>query len=571
MKTALQQQLLKRLHAKKDKPVFTVVRRSGDNPAIDLTGANLLDRAERMQALWRDICGPGPKTVVLAFSHGELFLSSLIAGLLSDVTIVPVALPRPGSQSDRLRHIVQDCGAAAIFCDADQVNNLCRALTHEGEIALPCPVAGLAMDGMVTEVETSTRHEPVPNDTAGPALIQYTSGSTRMPKGIRIFDDQIIANAKICSDRFRISEQTRFVNWLPHYHDMGLMGGILYPLLRGGYSAQLSPFDMIRKPIFWLKCISDFQATMSGGPAFSFAHCLAHVSDKDCDNLDLSTWVTAFCGAEPIPGDLLPAFRQRFARFGLLPNAVFACYGMAEFTLYAAGERELGMPPTGLENTHPCQLTADTKAGLRIFDPESGVPLPDGTKGEIWLRGGSVGRGYVNLPDDTAATFGIQARSDTANADLLGPWLRTGDLGMIVDDWLYITGRIKDIIIANGMKIASTELEWLASTMHDALNPSAAAAFMTDPTVSGHAVLLIELKLARFTIDEPDRVKHAIAQAVAGEWSIKLDEIRFVPRGKLERTSSGKIRRQAIAAAWREKHRQRQTENGPEQHMKAEK
>ncbi|MEJ8574469.1 AMP-binding protein [Microbaculum marinum] len=549
MRVSLTACLSQRLLAKENDAVFSVVRRFGASQPSHLTGADLIERARAMLSVWEQACGPGPKTVVLAYGCGELFLSSLVAGLLADITMVPIAIPRPGSQSDRTRHIVRDSGASAVFCEAGQIDNLGKSLSHAGREDLPCPVVGLGADAAVAAALQPAREARVPAspDPDPPVFVQYTSGSTRLPKGVRISAEQILANAALCGDRFGLCETTRFVNWLPHYHDMGLMGGILYPLLRGGFSAQMSPHEMVRSPAFWLRTISDLRATVSGGPAFAFAHALAHVSERDCDGLDLSSWATAFCGAEPVPADLLPAFRKRFGRAGLRPDAVFACYGLAEYTLYAAGESAAELPPEVAEHTCPCRLSAETRAVIGIFDPDSRLPVAEGARGEIWLRGPSTGRGYLNLPEESAATFGVAA----AGCESDGTWLRTGDIGMIVGEWLYITGRIKDILIANGRKIAASELEWLAASQHDALNPAAAAAFMTDPAQGGHAVLIIERKSSRAVIEDPEGVKDAIVRAVAGEWGITLDEIRVLPRGRLARTSSGKIRRQAIAADWR--------------------
>ena len=553
MRDSLRQKILARCQEKADQPIFSVIRRFGDSRLNHLTGAEIMSRAGYVQALWDDCCGAKPRTVVLAFDHGELFLTSLIACVLGhDTTIVPIAKPRPGAQASRARHIVVDSGATAVFCEAGQVDNLVKALTNEGSASLPCPVFGLDPDGKMTEQAGDVVEGLLCESDAGspPILVQYTSGSTRLPKGVRIFAEQILANEKLGSDRFRISETTRFMNWLPHYHDMGLMGGILYPLMRGGYSAQMSPYDMVRSPAFWLKNITALEATMSGGPAFAFSHALQHVSDKDIKTLDLSSWATAFCGAEPVPRNLLPAFRARFAHCGLKPEAVFACYGMAEYTLYAAGEKEIAPVPQSQHNTYPCQLTAETRDVIRIVDPDTRKEQPAGTQGEIWLRGASMGGGYMNLPDETEATFGVLMSEGEGNTDR---WLRTGDLGLIEDDWLYITGRIKDIIIANGRKIAATEIEWLAASQDKALNPAGAAAFMSDPLVSGNAVLMIERKNNRVHIEDETRLIQTIRRAVQGEWGIHLDEVHILARGELDRTSSGKIRRQAIAANWRQK------------------
>ena len=364
-------------------------------------------------------------------------------------------------------------------------------------------------------------------------MIQYTSGSTRLPKGVRIFGDQILANCDLVARCWDMNPATRFVNWLPHFHDMGLMGGILYPLLTGAYSVQMSPLEMVRRPATWLRAISDHRATFSGGPAFAFSDCLRRITEEECDGLDLSTWRRGFCGAEPVPADLLAQFRNRFQPYGLDPKAVFACYGLAEMTLYAAGgpepEGDLPAHPSGCSSVHPCALPEETRANLRIVDPETGDVVADGRQGEIWLKGASKGDGYQSLPDETTSTFAATLPGD----DEPGCWLRTGDLGVVEHGLLYVNGRLKDTLIVNGRKIAAAELEWLAGGIDASLNPLAAAAFSPDQSDSGVAALLIELKLGYEGPSDPGAVRTAIERAVLGEWGIRLEDVQILPRGSL--------------------------------------
>jgi acyl-CoA synthetase (AMP-forming)/AMP-acid ligase II len=540
--------LLRRLSERYDKPQITLLRRLG--PPTDLTGRDLHFAALSLIAQWQDGFGPGSHTFVLALPPGELFLAALLAGLLGNHTVVPVAPPRMATKSERLPHIVEDCAATAVLCAESMREALSRHLSAEATRALFCPV--VALDGPVGAPLWIRDRAQRPPEAAGrkPALIQYTSGSTRIPKGVRIFGEQIIANCDLVARTWDMNASTRIVNWLPHYHDMGLMGGVLYPLLTGAYSVQLSPLDLVRKPVVWLRAVSDYRATFSGGPAFAFADCLKRIELDECEGLDLSSWVRAFCGAEPIPAGLLPEFRARFAQYGLHPRAVFGCYGLAEMTLFAAGAPHatdaLPPPPPGCSAVDPCKLTETTRSDLLIVDPDSRIPVAEGQPGEIWLRGLSKGQGYANLPRETAATFGAAlAGNDKAE------WLRTGDLGVIGGDFLYVTGRLKDTLIANGRKIAAAEVEWLAASVDDALNPLAAAAFMPDQTENAVAVLWIELKPGHLAPASPATVRGAIERAVLGEWGIRLCDLRILPRGRLQRTSSGKIRRRAIAAAYR--------------------
>lgn len=539
--------ILQRLHERQDTGQIAVLGRTA--PLRVLTGGELLAAAAAMAARWQEWLGQGPRRLVLVLPPGEAFLVALLAGLLGGYTIIPVSPPRQGARAGWLGHIVCDSGASGVLCVAGMTEAVLRQL-HTADSGFACPVA------VLDEVSHSVAPLAVPSSGPdggkgpNPAVIMYTSGSTHLPKGVRIFGEQILANSGLVARSWDMNPETRFVNWLPHFHDMGLMGGILYPLLTGAYSIQLNPLDIVRRPAFWLRAISDHRASFSGGPAFAFADCLRRITPEECEGLDLSSWARAFCGAEPIPAGLLPAFRERFEPYGLRPDAVFGCYGMAEFTLFAAGMPEAveALPPAPpyCAAVHPCRLADDAGVDIRIVDPERLTVLGDGEQGEIWLRGPSMGQGYVNLPEETDATFNA-VLADTGEAT----WLRTGDLGVLCDARLYVTGRLKDTLIVNGRKIAAPEIEWLAAELDDALNPLAAAAFLPNQADGDAAVLLIELKPGRPAPEDPEAVCMAIKRAVMGEWGIRLDDLRILPRGTLERTSSGKVRRNAVADAYR--------------------
>jgi acyl-CoA synthetase (AMP-forming)/AMP-acid ligase II len=324
---------------------------------------------------------------------------------------------------------------------------------------------------------------------------------------------------------------------------MGLMGCILYPLISGAHSVQMSPYDMILRPLSWLEAVSNYKCTISGGPTFAFLECLNRIRPEECAHLDLRSWERAFCGAEPVPAGLLDRFRDRFAPNGLAPDAVFSCYGMAECTLFAAGEaghaeRQADLPE-GWQVLDGCLLSPQTRANIRIADPETGAERTDGAPGEIFLSGGSICGGYLEQPDETEALFHIDADGRR--------WMRTGDLGGIAGHHLYITGRIKDIVLVNGRNVAAAEIEWLAAREHNCLNPSAAAAFVDDGSGRGHAHLCIEIRPGAEPPEDPEEVASQIRKSVAGSCGVMLDTVCIVPRGSLPRTSSGKIRRQLIA------------------------
>lgn len=495
-----------------------------------LGGHALLSRAE---ACSRHLAPLHGQSVVLVFPFGSDFITVFLGCLLAGVTAIPVSPPRRGSAGHRLVHICAESRPAVVLCPPAQVAAT-RAM-----LGTPSPVTrGWASDAP----ETPLRPGPDEVERPGTVLVQYTSGSTRDPKGVCVTGDNVLENCGTVMRAWDMDETCRFVNWMPHFHDMGLIGGILYPLLCGGMSVQMSPFDFIRSPLTWLRAVSDWRATFSGGPAFAFADLLTRTGRDEVAALDLSSWRRAFCGAEPVPPGLLERVETHLAPAGLRRGAVFACYGMAEMTLYAGGRPR--DPDAGLP-AHGCGLPHDVRAAMAIVDPATQTALPDGQEGEIWLGGPSQCAGYLRRPDDTAHAFGQSLPGRP------GHFLRTGDLGRIERDTLFISGRIKDVLFAHGLTIPAAEVEWTAGAQCPGVNPLAAAAFMRDDTRSGDAVLVIEQRRGKRDAPPPTKDLAAMRRAVEGEWGLTLSDIRIVPSGSLPRTTSGKIRRAQVAAHYR--------------------
>ncbi len=482
--------------------------------------------------------GGGSGPLALVMPCGLEFVITLFGAIYAGITVTALAPPRPGFAASRFARIIRDCAPSAILCPDDWRPRLDAALADAG--------GGRAAG--TTEAPGSAAQRESSPDAVQSAILQYTSGSTRSPRAVMLSAANIVANAELANTTWGMNEDGVFLSWLPHFHDMGLMGGILYPVLAGGRTMLLDPLHMIQRPERWLRLISEHGATMSGGPAFAYSHCLEHVTEAQCRGLDLSTWSSAFCGAEPVPRALMDAFRTRFQPYGLDPHAVFGSYGLAEHTLMVAGGNptrgDRPAPPEGCGEIEPCRIAPEMDAMLRLVDPATRRCVASGEAGEIWLRGPSVALGYRSEPDETAETFGASLEDEA------GSWLRTGDIAVRDGAWLYVTGRLKDLLFAHGRKIPATDVEWLAGEQDDALNPMAAAALAPDEMATGQAVLLIELK-RRARVADDSETGERIRRAVAGAWGIELTHVRILPSGALPRTSSGKVRRREVAEAWR--------------------
>ena len=342
----------------------------------------------------------------------------------------------------------------------------------------------------------------------------------------------------------QVGDDAVFVNWMPHFHDMGLLGNILYPLILGAQSVQMAPFAFIQRPSRWLAAISRFGGTISGGPLFAFDLCTRNISEEQLAGLDLSRWHSAFCGAEPVFHAVLESFRRRFAPAGFQGESLFGCYGLAETSLYVAGARPTNEPvipsqPTGKEfDRVPCYATPEMKETIRIVDPLTRHPVTEGESGEIWICSDSVGSGYFDEPDATAKQFSARTIPDDGRF-----YLRTGDIGHLHGEWLTVTGRLKDVLIVNGTNFSASDIEWIAGNVDSVLNPLAAAAFHLDDEDHGEVALLIEVRDKSVDCEQSMKLASLIRETVATELGLTLANIQLLPRGSLPKTSSGKVRR----------------------------
>ena len=527
----------------------------GEHVGSELTYAQLEGQARALAHRLRSLNLTGERALLL-YPPGLDFIVGFLGCLYAGVVAVPAYPPRRRRPEDRLRAIIQDCEPAACLSLSslhERVEDLRRSVPAFGN------TAWISTDDL--------NLEPPPADWRGPeitpdtlAFLQYTSGSTADPKGVQISHGNLLHNEAMIADAFQQSEDSVVVGWLPLYHDMGLIGNVLQPLYLGAQCLLMAPAAFLKRPARWLEAISRYQATTSGGPNFAYDLCTQRLSDEDCAGLDLTSWRVAFNGAEPIRADTLRRFAERFAPYGFDANAFCPCYGLAEGTLLVSsatpgtGAKPLSVDSAGLERREilPSEgdgsLTlvssgqVDTAQKLAIVDPELGTPLAERTVGEIWVQGESVGQGYWQQEESTAATFG--ARLPGAK----GTFLRTGDLGFLSEGELFVTGRIKDLIILRGRNLYPQDIEASAASAHAQLRPGCGAAFSID--AEGEERLVLVQEISRHARGDLEPVFDALRQTVATEYEAALYDIVLIREATLLKTSSGKIRRQACRAAY---------------------
>lgn len=387
------------------------------------------------------------------------------------------------------------------------------------------------------------------------AFLQYTSGSTSSPKGVMVSHGNLIHNLGLIQQSFGQTSASQTVIWLPPYHDMGLIGGILQPLFTGNPVTLIPHLLFLQRPIRWLQAISRYKATTSGGPNFAYELCLRKVRPEQREQLDLSSWEVAFNGAEPISYSTMEQFAEFFAPCGFRMESFLPCYGLAESTLLVSGGPKTRLPmaenfeKAGLEKkqvfiTPERNITTKSIVGcgqimegqkIRIVDPETLNLCPPDQIGEIWVSSPSVTKGYWNKATESASTFGAQI---TRTGE--GPFLRTGDLGFRYKGELHITGRLKNLIIIDGKNHYAHDLEKTVQASHPSISSSGSAVFSIDN--SGREQIVVMAEIQQKLLENIEEVKKAIRMAIAEHHELPIYDIMVVPPGNIPRTTSGKIK-----------------------------
>lgn len=522
------------------------------------TGASLsyadLDRRARTIGAWLQAEGMAGERVLLLYPPSLDYIAAFFGCLYAGALAVPSYLPRANRPDSRLQAIIEDSQATIALTTTPVLDTLSSALRHTPNLERVTLIATDRLD----ENQASAWHQPLITP-ASTAFLQYTSGSTAVPKGVMVSHANLMHNLGIIQRANEHSSESRGVIWLPPYHDMGLIGGILQPLYLGCEVVLMPPMAFLQRPIRWLRAISRYRATTSGGPNFAYELCLQKITPEERADLDLSSWNVAFSGAEPVRADTLERFAAAFEPCGFRWDAFYPCYGLAEATLMVAGGM-VGEPPivrdfsgAALER-HQVQaapegpedakrlVSCGKKLGaleVRIVDPQALTTCPPDRVGEIWVAGESVAAGYWNRAEETEHTF----RARLSNGDA-GPFLRTGDLGFFHDGELFVAGRLKDLIIVRGRNHYPQDIELTVERSHPMLRQGGAAAFSVDIDGEERLVVVQEVeRQARHTIDA-EQIARSIRQAVAEEHEVQIHAVALIKPGGIPKTSSGKIQRQ---------------------------
>jgi amino acid adenylation domain-containing protein len=477
--------------------------------------------------------------IALLFPPGLDFITGLFGCLYGGFVAVPAYVPHSEADAERLSRVLKDAQVAVVL-----TNDAGRGLIQRW---LPAWTSGVrSTSDMHSDAAGLWRERKIRGSDL--AYLQYTSGSTTEPRGVMIRHENVLANLRYIASDGAFTSDSVSVSWLPPYHDMGLVYGLLEPLFVGMQAVLFSPAAFVRRPLRWLEAISAYKGTHSGAPNFAYDLCVQKMQGASLRGLDLTCWRVAFNGSEPVRRETLDRFCEAFRSWGFRRSALYPVYGLAEATLKVtsptAGE-ELTMCATGGDGGDapalpPRMIVGCGRAGgghrVMIVDPDCRRVLEEGSIGEIWVSGPSVACGYWNLPDETGRVFYSELADGTE-----GTFLRTGDLGFLRDGILFIAGRVKDCIIIRGQNFYPQDIEATVEACHPAVRPAGTACFSVED--SGGERLVVVAEIRRSSSGKASEIGRAIRRAVANGHGLRPWSVVLVAAGGLPRTTSGKIRR----------------------------
>ena len=537
----------------------------GENDAVSFTYGQLNQQAHTIATAIQAKIGVCERALLL-YQPGMEYITAFLGCLYAGVMAVPAYLPSPNRPPLRLQAIVQDAQPTLVLSTVALHKQLQRQFATLPALA--------KLDWLLTDSDNSA---VTPELCALPCLeksttafLQYTSGSTASPKGVMVSHANLLANLGIMHHYLAVEGESSMVSWLPPYHDMGLIGGILLPIYGGTKATLMSPLSFLQKPQRWLEAIARTRATVSVAPDFAYALCARKIPPEQRVGLDLSSWQLAVVGAEPVHTTTFTEFSAAFAECQFKPEAFQPCYGLAEATLLVAGKMPLTSPivrdfdAVSLEahKVKPADDHASANARFRrslvscgqsVIRQQIAIVAPDARKhcqsdevGEIWVQGPSIAQGYWNQPESSKETFQAYL-ADSGE----GPFLRTGDLGFFHQGELYITGRVKDLIILHGRNHYPQDLELTAQCSHSLLTPGAGTAFSIEKDDEEKLVITHELErhYRHQEVDLDDVIK-AIRSAVWEQHELDVYCVVLLKPGSIPKTSSGKIQRRACREAF---------------------
>ncbi len=528
----------------------------GEDQEVPLSNLELDRQARAIAARLEDLGMTGERALLL-YPSGLEFVAAFFGCLYAGVVAVPAYPPRMNRSLYRIQAIAADAEAKIALTTRNVIDRVQLDETPDLQA-----IHWLATDELEAGIESRWTRPDVHPETL--AFLQYTSGSTGTPKGVMVSHGNLLHNSALIAHAFEHSRSGVGVHWLPCYHDMGLIGGILQPLYVNCPSVLMPPVAFLQRPIRWLQAITKYRACTSGGPNFAYDLCVDKIRPEQLEELDLSCWRLACNGAEPVRAETIDRFTEYFAPCGFRRETFFPSFGLAESTLMVTGGYRDDDPVVAtldareLEAGRVVTVPADhpnaqrmvgsgkpmTDQKVLIVDPESRVLCPEGRVGEMWIQGPSVAQGYWKRPDETEATF----HATLANEPEQGRFLRTGDLGFQLQGEIFCAGRLKDLIIVRGLNHYPQDIELTVGECHPALKSGSGAAFTVEKDGAERLVIVQEME-RRQQATAPLAIS-LVRKRVSERHQLTVDHVVLVKANSIPKTSSGKIQRHACRRAF---------------------